>query len=76
MPTIQSLRRSRGMTLVELALATGVPARRLGEIELGLAPLDANSAIRLSLCFDMAPAQLGVAQAARSSRSPRCAAPS
>ncbi|MFL5802092.1 MAG: helix-turn-helix domain-containing protein [Roseiflexaceae bacterium] len=58
MPTIQSLRRSRGMTLVELALAAGVPARMLGAIELGILPLDGEYAARLAAPFGIAPALL------------------
>jgi transcriptional regulator with XRE-family HTH domain len=58
MPSIQSLRRSRGMTLVELALAAGVPARVLGAIELGILPLDGEYAARLAAPFGIAPALL------------------
>jgi transcriptional regulator with XRE-family HTH domain len=58
MPTIQSLRRSRGMTLIELALAAGVPARTLGAIELGILPLDSECAARLAAPFGIAPAFL------------------
>jgi hypothetical protein len=58
MPTIQSLRRSRGMTLIELALAAGVPARTLGAIELGLLPLDGECAARLAVPFGIAPTLL------------------
>jgi transcriptional regulator with XRE-family HTH domain len=63
MPTIQSLRRSRGMTLIELALAAGVPARTLGAIELGILPLDGEYAARLAAPFGIAPALLCAAGA-------------
>lgn len=55
MPTIRSLRRSRGLTLVELALLAGIPARLLGQIEYGLLRLDPDSRARLALVFGLAP---------------------
>jgi murein DD-endopeptidase MepM/ murein hydrolase activator NlpD len=58
MPSIRSLRLSRGMTLVELALAAGIPARTLGAIEHGLLDLDADCAARLASVFGLAPDQL------------------
>jgi transcriptional regulator with XRE-family HTH domain len=57
-PTIRALRRSQGLTLVELALLAGIPARVLGEIEYGLLPLDADSRARLSPIFALAPESL------------------
>jgi murein DD-endopeptidase MepM/ murein hydrolase activator NlpD/transcriptional regulator with XRE-family HTH domain len=53
MPSIRVLRRSRGMTLVELALRSGIPARTLGAIEYGLQELDANSRSRLADVFSV-----------------------
>src|SRR5262245_58231534 len=58
MSTIRSLRLSRGMTLVELALEAGIPARTLGAIEHGHTRLDAESADRLASCLGVAPEQL------------------
>jgi transcriptional regulator with XRE-family HTH domain len=55
MPSIRSLRLSRGMTLIELALEAGIPARTLGAIEYGHAPLDADSAARLAARLGVAP---------------------
>src|SRR3712207_7710116 len=46
--TLRSLRRSRGLTLVELALLTGIPARTLCAIEHGLQPLDRMSCVQLA----------------------------
>jgi murein DD-endopeptidase MepM/ murein hydrolase activator NlpD len=56
-PTIRALRRSYGLTLVDLALATGIPARTLGRIEYGLAQLDPDTRRRLACTFDL-PAEL------------------
>jgi transcriptional regulator with XRE-family HTH domain len=63
MLTIQSLRRSRGMTLVALALTAGVPARTLAAIELGIRPLDGECAARLAGIFGIAPKLLDMAAA-------------
>jgi hypothetical protein len=59
MPTIQSLRRNRGMTLVALALQIGVPTRTLGAIELGALPLNGDCAARLADFFGISPELLG-----------------
>src|SRR5262249_907330 len=48
MPSIRSLRRNCGLTIVELALQSGIPARTLGAIEYGLQVLDHNSRARLA----------------------------
>jgi len=61
MPTIRSLRLSHGMTLVELALDTGIPARTLSAIEHGYARLDAESAVRLAGSLGVAPELLRAA---------------
>jgi murein DD-endopeptidase MepM/ murein hydrolase activator NlpD len=61
MPSIRSLRLSRGMTLVELALEAGIPARTLGAIEYGHARLDAESAMRLASSLGVAPEHLRAA---------------
>jgi murein DD-endopeptidase MepM/ murein hydrolase activator NlpD len=55
MPDLRSLRLSRGMTLVELAMVAGIPARTLGAIEYGHARLDADSAMRLASSLGVAP---------------------
>jgi murein DD-endopeptidase MepM/ murein hydrolase activator NlpD/transcriptional regulator with XRE-family HTH domain len=55
MPNIRSLRLSRGMTLVELALEAGIPARTLGALEHGHARLDPESATRLACSLGVAP---------------------
>jgi murein DD-endopeptidase MepM/ murein hydrolase activator NlpD len=46
------------MTLVELALAAGIPARTLGAVEHGLRPLDSTSAARLAEVLGFAPDRL------------------
>src|SRR5262245_34714633 len=61
MPSIRSLRLSRGMTLVELALEAGIPARKLGAIEHGYMGLDAESAARLAGSLGVAPELLRAA---------------
>src|SRR5262245_48723607 len=55
MLNVRSLRLSRGMTLVELALEAGIPARTLGAFEHGHAHLDAESAARLADSLGVAP---------------------
>src|SRR5262245_8950607 len=61
MPSIRALRLSRGMTLVELALKAGIPARTLGAIEQGLLHLDDESAARLASSLGVALEQLSAA---------------
>jgi murein DD-endopeptidase MepM/ murein hydrolase activator NlpD len=51
--TLRSLRRSRGLTLVELALLTGIPARTLCAIEQGLQPLDRTNCVHLASALDL-----------------------
>jgi murein DD-endopeptidase MepM/ murein hydrolase activator NlpD len=58
MLTIQTLRRSRGLTLVDLALLSGIPARTLGAIECGIHTLDHTTRATLSAIFGIAPEQL------------------
>src|SRR5262245_51291879 len=58
MSSIRSLRLGRGMTLVELALEAGIPARTLGAIEQGLLRLDEENATRLAASLGVAPEQL------------------
>jgi transcriptional regulator with XRE-family HTH domain len=64
MPTIQSLRRSRGMTLVALALTAGISTRTLAAIELGIRTLDGDCAERLAGIFGIAPELLDTASSA------------
>src|SRR5262245_55227885 len=45
--TVRSLRRDRGLTLVDLALRTGIPARTLAQIECGIYALDPANRSRL-----------------------------
>ncbi len=72
MPSIRSLRLSHEMTMVDLALAAGVPARTLGAIEYGLLHLDADCAARLAAIFGLAPDQLCATERHTSTaRSPR-----
>lgn len=55
MPTIRTLRLHHGMSMVELAMASGVPVRRLGAIEYGLEHLDRECAVRFARIFGLAP---------------------
>ena len=68
MPSIRSLRLSRGMTVVELALEAGIPARTLGAIEYGHARLDAESAARLASSLGVAPEHLCAAHSYSTAR--------
>jgi murein DD-endopeptidase MepM/ murein hydrolase activator NlpD len=70
MPTVRSLRLSRGMSLVELALEAGVPARTLGAVEYGLLHLDADCRARLASVFNLPPDLL---RAADDLTAPGCA---
>lgn len=51
MPTVRFIRRSRGLTLVDVALLTDIPVRDLAEIECGLRPLDPDRRERLAAVF-------------------------
>ena len=55
---IRALRLSRGLSLIELALLSDIPARTLAEIEYGLQRLDYESRSRLARFFDLPPEQL------------------
>ncbi|MBC8160920.1 MAG: peptidoglycan DD-metalloendopeptidase family protein [Roseiflexaceae bacterium] len=65
MPTIRALRRSRGMTFSELALASGVSVRTLAEIEYGLQVMDARTRRALAEIFGLAPDTLRATAAVR-----------
>jgi murein DD-endopeptidase MepM/ murein hydrolase activator NlpD len=52
---IRALRLSRGLTLIDLALLTDIPARTLAQIEYGLQRLDYESRSRLARIFDVRP---------------------
>lgn len=58
MSTLRNLRRDRQLTLSELALALGIPARMLAEIEHGLRPLEPELCPRLALALGLAPHRL------------------
>lgn len=70
MANIRSLRLSRGLTLIDLALLTDIPARTLAEIEYGVQRLDYESRARLANVFGVPIEQLwaGAAPAPRSTR--------
>ncbi|MGQ9548643.1 MAG: M23 family metallopeptidase [Roseiflexus sp.] len=56
--TLRTLRRNRGLTLTDLALLTGIPARNLGAIELGIFPLDSVTRAQLAGILAVAPGML------------------
>jgi len=53
--TLRTLRRNRGLTLTDLALLTGIPARNLGAIELGILSLDSVTRTQLANVLAVAP---------------------
>jgi murein DD-endopeptidase MepM/ murein hydrolase activator NlpD len=53
--SIRALRRSNGLTLIDLALRTDIPARTLAEIEYGFQRLDYESRSRLARFFEIHP---------------------
>src|SRR5262249_45423309 len=55
MPNVRTLRITRGLTLTELALLVGIPARTLAEIEYGLRPLAPDSRRSLARIYDLQP---------------------
>src|SRR5260221_7524183 len=67
---IRALRISHGLSLIDLALLSDIPARTLAEIEYGLQRLDYESRSRLARIFDLPPEQLwaGAARAPRVAR--------
>lgn len=58
MSSIRALRRSRGLTLIDLALLADIPARTLAEIEHGLQRLDFESRARLARALQVPPESL------------------
>lgn len=58
MADIRALRLSRGLSLIDLAQLSEIPARRLAELEHGLQPLDRASRALLAHVFDVPPEQL------------------
>lgn len=58
---IRALRRSRGLTVIDLALLTGLPVRTLAEIEHGLRQLDPELRQRLAQVLNVPARQLGTA---------------
>lgn len=71
MPTVRALRRSRGMTFSDLALASGVPVRTLAEIEYGLQVLDARTQSLLAHALGLAPEHLRGSVPPHASRDPQ-----
>ncbi|HEU5099663.1 MAG TPA: peptidoglycan DD-metalloendopeptidase family protein [Roseiflexaceae bacterium] len=65
MTNIRSLRLSRGLTLIDLALLTDIPARTLAEIEYGVQRLDYESRSRLASIFGVPAEQLCAGTAPR-----------
>lgn len=59
--TLRTLRRSRGLTLTDLALLSGIPARNLGAIELGILSLDGTTRAHLAGILDITPNALSYA---------------
>ena len=59
--TLRTLRRNRGLTLTDLALLTGIPARNLGAIELGILSLDSITRAQLASVLAVAPETFPVA---------------
>jgi cell wall-associated NlpC family hydrolase/transcriptional regulator with XRE-family HTH domain len=55
MPNVRTLRLTRDLTLTELALLVGIPARTLAEIEYGLRPLAPDSRRSLARIYDLQP---------------------
>lgn len=53
--TLRSLRRSRGLTLTELAILSGIPARHLGAIELGALSIDGATRAHLASILAVSP---------------------
>ena len=70
MTNIRALRLSHGLSLIDLALLSDIPARTLAEIEYGLQRLDYESRSRLARIFDLPPEQLwaGATRAPRRAR--------
>lgn len=58
MLTIQSLRRSRGITLTDLALLSGIPVRTIAAIECGLHHLDHRTREQIAHIFAVPPESL------------------
>ena len=55
MQNLRALRRSRSLTFLDLAALTGIPARRLAEIEYGIRHLTAAERETLALVLGLAP---------------------
>lgn len=58
MLTIRTLRRERGLTLIDLARLSGIPARTLSAIEHGLERLEPQRAVQLAAVFEVPPETL------------------
>jgi murein DD-endopeptidase MepM/ murein hydrolase activator NlpD len=53
--TLRTLRRNRGLTLTELAMLSGIPARNLGAIELGMLSIDTTTRAHLASVLAVTP---------------------
>ncbi len=58
MDTVRALRRSRGITLVDLAILSGIPARTLGAVECGMTHLDPASRAQIACVLGVSPDSL------------------
>lgn len=67
---LRTLRRSRGLTLTELAILSGIPARHLGAIELGVLSLDRVTRTHLASVLAVAPHALSYAPPSVASHPP------
>ncbi|GAB4121978.1 MAG: peptidoglycan DD-metalloendopeptidase family protein [Roseiflexaceae bacterium] len=64
MHPLRYARRARGLTLIDLAVQSGISARVLGAYELGMSPLDTAAINQLALILDL-PARLLIGPAAQ-----------
>src|SRR5258707_5804386 len=60
MPYLRTLRRSRGLTILEIARRSGLTARAIAELEYGLRPLDTVERLSLAHSYDLAPEDLEI----------------
>lgn len=67
---LRTLRRSRGLTLTELAILSGIPARHLGAVELGILSLDGATCTHLASVLAVAPHALPYAPPSVASHPP------
>jgi transcriptional regulator with XRE-family HTH domain len=60
MPCLRTLRRSRGLTIFEIAQRSGLTARTIAELEYGLRSLDTVERLSLAHSYDLAPEDLEI----------------